>query len=74
VPRFSRDAALIDYFALALTHGLLVVMLLRLIGREDVDVEPQEPKGEAEVELTGTKPPESTAAARRAARKRRRNA
>tara|TARA_R110002072_G_scaffold121321_9_gene254926 strand:+ start:11849 stop:12043 length:195 start_codon:yes stop_codon:yes gene_type:complete len=64
---------LIDYFALALTHGLLLVALLRLIGREDVDVEDIESEGEAEVELA-TKPPESTAAARRAARKRRRNA
>jgi len=64
---------LIDYFALALTHGLLIVMLMRLIGRDDVDVEP--PMSEEDVEAeAAAKPPASGAAARRAARKRRRNA
>jgi len=64
---------LIDYFALALTHGLLLVALLRLIGREDVDVEPLLSEEETEAEAA-TKPSETGAAARRAARKRRRNA
>lgn len=62
---------MIDYFALALTHGLLIVMLMRLIGREDVDVEPMDSEEEAEVEMA-SKPPETGAAARRAARDRRR--
>lgn len=30
---------MIDYFALALTHALLVIALLRLIKRDDVDRE-----------------------------------
>jgi hypothetical protein len=71
--RFRKTPHLIDYFALALTHGLLLVALLRLIGREDVDVEPIESEEEAQVEVA-TKPPEGAAAARRTARKRRRNA
>lgn len=62
---------MIDYFALALTHGLLIVMLMRLIRREDVDVEPLESEEEAQVE-TAPKLPETGAAARRAARERRR--
>lgn len=64
---------MIDYFALALTHGLLVIMLLRLIRRADVDVEPPVSEDDARAEAMA-KPPESGAAARRAARKRRRNA
>ncbi|MBU2339687.1 MAG: hypothetical protein KKE77_00350 [Alphaproteobacteria bacterium] len=64
---------MIDYFALALTHGLLVIALLRLIGREDVDVEPIESEEEAQVEIS-PEPVLTGAAARRAARKRRRNA
>ena len=64
---------MIDYFALALTHGLLIVMLMRLTGRDDVDVEPMLSEEEAQVEAA-PKPPESNAAARRAARTRRRDA
>lgn len=64
---------MIDYFALALTHGLLIVMLMRLIGRDDVDVEPIESEEEAQLD-TAAAPPETGAAARRAARRRRRNA
>ncbi|WP_374528429.1 hypothetical protein [Novosphingobium sp.] len=30
---------MIDYFALALTHGLLVLVALRLLQRDDLDVE-----------------------------------
>ncbi|OBX18129.1 hypothetical protein A9995_13285 [Erythrobacter sp. QSSC1-22B] len=64
---------MIDYFALALTHGLLLIALLRLIGREDVDIDP--PVSDEEPEpVAPAQPPVSGAAARRAARKRRRNA
>jgi len=31
---------MIDYFALALGHGLLVIALLRLVMRESLDVDP----------------------------------
>ena len=31
---------MIDYFALALGHGLLALALLRLVMREDLDVDP----------------------------------
>ena len=31
---------LIDYLALALVHGLLVIALLRLVVREDLDADP----------------------------------
>lgn len=64
---------MIDYFALALTHGLLIVMLLRLIRRPDIDVEPPISEEEAEQEAAA-KPVEKGAAARRAAMRRRRNA
>ena len=32
---------MIDLFALALTHGLLLLMALRLIGRDDLDRDPE---------------------------------
>lgn len=37
---------MIDLFALALTHGLLLLMALRLMGRDDLDTDPapQEPE------------------------------
>lgn len=40
---------MIDYFALALIHGLLALAVLRLIGRGDLDreCEPEEPRGDA---------------------------
>jgi hypothetical protein len=31
---------MIDLFALALSHGLLLLMALRLIGRDDLDRDP----------------------------------
>ena len=31
---------MIDYFALALGHGLLAIALLRLVWRDDLDVDP----------------------------------
>lgn len=31
---------MIDYFALALGHGLMAIALLRLVLREDLDVDP----------------------------------
>ncbi|MDP4538191.1 hypothetical protein Q9K01_00935 [Qipengyuania sp. DY56-A-20] len=67
---------MIDYFALALTHGLLLLALLRLIRREDVDVEPaaEDETALPAAETGAENPPEDGAAARRAARKRRRNA
>ncbi len=36
---------MIDLFSLALTHGLLLLMALRLIGRADLD---RDPSGDAE--------------------------
>lgn len=39
VRRRSRLHAMIDYFALALTHGLLLVGLLRLLTHEKLDHE-----------------------------------
>ena len=40
---------MIDYFALALTHGLIALAVLRLLGRDDLDreSEPQDPVGDA---------------------------
>jgi hypothetical protein len=43
---------MIDYFALALSHGLLALAVLRLLGRSDLDREPEpnetvEPRGDA---------------------------
>jgi len=40
---------MIDYFALALVHGLLALTVLRLLGRDDLDreSEPQDPAGDA---------------------------
>ena len=32
---------MIDYFALALTHGLILIALIRLVGKEEIDVDPQ---------------------------------
>lgn len=34
---------MIDYFALALIHGLLAVMMIRLSARADLDREPAAP-------------------------------
>ncbi len=31
---------MIDYFALALIHGLLALAIVRLLGRDDLDNEP----------------------------------
>ena len=55
---------MIDYFALALTHGLLLIALLRLVGRADVDADP-DVLPEAQVE-------EQPVETRREARERRR--
>ncbi|ANY18867.1 hypothetical protein A6F68_00332 [Tsuneonella dongtanensis] len=38
---------MIDLFALALSHGLLLLMVLRLMSRDDLDRDPLAP-GEAE--------------------------
>ena len=32
---------MIDYFALALTHGLILIALIRLAGRVDLDKDPE---------------------------------
>lgn len=32
---------MIDYFALALTHGLLAIAVWRMLGRDDLDLEPE---------------------------------
>lgn len=34
---------MIDYFALALTHALILIALIRLAGREDLDEDPALP-------------------------------
>lgn len=34
---------MIDLFSLALTHALLLLMMLRLMGREDLDRDPDAP-------------------------------
>ena len=47
---------MIDYFALALTHGLLVIAFWRLLGRDDLDTESLEPGPDEEA-------PEETPAA-----------
>lgn len=39
----SQAAQVIDYFALALIHGLLAVMMIRLSSRPDLDREPTAP-------------------------------
>ncbi|MCL4674345.1 MAG: hypothetical protein KJZ64_15755, partial [Sphingomonadaceae bacterium] len=41
--RNDRLASLIDYFALALIHGLLVLMLLRLSSHPELDRESASP-------------------------------
>ncbi len=43
VPAIShagKTRRMIDYFALALGHGLLAIVLLRLVWRDDLDVDP----------------------------------
>lgn len=57
---------MIDYFALALGHGLMAIALLRLVLRNDLDVDPllAQIKGEAEESRKAT-----TAAGRNAARR-----
>lgn len=59
---------MIDYFALALTHALLVLALLRIAGRPELDRE--------EFEASADNPPETPADAvpKRRARGKRRNA
>lgn len=34
---------MIDLFSLALTHALLLLMVLRLMGRDDLDRDPEAP-------------------------------
>ena len=55
-PSHHRDRfRLIDYFALALCHALLLIALLRLARREDVDSDAalaQEPEQAAEPDLS----------------------
>lgn len=42
---------MIDLFALALTHGLLLLMALRLLSRDDLDTDPS--PGEPPTKDTG---------------------
>ena len=37
---------MIDYFAIGLTHALLALAFLRLLGRDDLDSETQDPKAD----------------------------
>lgn len=41
VPRRSAYYAVIDYFALALTHGLILIALIRLVGNKELDSDPE---------------------------------
>jgi hypothetical protein len=61
---------MIDYFALALGHGLLVIALLRLVLRDGLDVDPllEQIKGEAAANRKAI-----SAASRNAARRARSN-
>ena len=56
---------MIDYFALALTHGLLVIALFRLMRRDDLDAD-------SAVETEGDAVAETGSETRREARARRR--
>ena len=58
---------MIDYFALALTHGLLVIALLRLVRRGDLDADSETP-----ATSEGADAPETRPETRREARERRR--
>lgn len=46
---------MVDYFSLALTHGLLALAAWRLLMRADLDRDPEE--GEAAPPRAGKKPP-----------------
>lgn len=63
---------MIDYFALALTHALLLVALLRLVGREDVDSEALEEGDGAEAQAIAGK--DKRRAGRRTRERRQRDA
>ena len=58
---------MIDYFALALTHGLLAIALLRLVRRGDLGLDSETPAASE-----GTGAPETRPETRREARARRR--
>ena len=47
---------MIDYFALALTHGLILVALLRVLGRDALDREDVQTLAEAEEAETPAAP------------------
>ena len=32
---------MIDYFALAISHGLILIALIRIVGREELDLDPE---------------------------------
>jgi len=38
---------MIDLFSLALTHGLLLLMVLRLMSRDDLDRDPPNPEADS---------------------------
>ncbi|MDA7787670.1 hypothetical protein N8940_00365 [Sphingomonadaceae bacterium] len=48
-----KRADVIDYFALALTHGLLLIAVIRMLGRDELD---HEETGAAEEPETDTAP------------------
>jgi len=37
---------MIDYFAIGLTHGLLMLAFLRMLGRDDLDSDPESGEGD----------------------------
>lgn len=57
----AESAHVIDYFTLALIHGLLVIAALRLLGRDDLDSDPP-------IDTTPVQPVETAADRRRARR------
>jgi len=41
---------MIDYFALALTHGLILIALIRILGRDELDREDVQSLAEADAD------------------------
>ncbi|GAA4765092.1 hypothetical protein [Novosphingobium ginsenosidimutans] len=47
---------MVDYFALALSHGLLMLAVWHLLWRDDLDKDPAPPEAEPPAEPKPTKP------------------
>jgi len=55
-PRLYRFPPMIDIFALSLAHGLLVLAALRLMARDDLDMEGEPRRGLGTRRKPGLKP------------------